>query len=211
MENYENYLIVGLGNPGEKYKFNRHNIGWMIAEQFAEKFNGKWQKERKYFYSFLDKFNKNIHLCLPRTYMNLSGEAVLSLCTKFKIHPKNVIVIVDEYNFPTGKIHFRTSGSDGGHNGLTSIIEMLGTQEFGRLRCGIDRKFGPGELVDYVLADFPNSEYEALEQMKKNSIEGLLYLLENGVAKGMQFINTNFNPKKEEKAQEETSPKPEII
>ena len=190
MQENENYLLVGLGNPGEKYKNNRHNIGWMVAEKFAEKFNLDWQKEKKYFYTKLNLFGNDVHICLPRTYMNLSGEAVLSLCTKYKIAPKNVISIVDEYNFPIGKIHFRTNGSDGGCNGIFSIIESLGTREFCRLRCGIDRKFGAGELVDYVLADFPEYEKELLDEMIKKSIEGLLFLFENGIMKGMQYINT---------------------
>lgn len=199
MQELENFLLVGLGNPGAKYKNNRHNIGWIIAEKFAEKYNLDWQKERKYFYTNLKLFDKNIHICLPRTYMNLSGEAVLSLCTKYKIPPKNVIAIVDEYNFPIGKIHFRTSGSDGGHNGIYSIIESLGTSDFCRLRCGIDRKFGAGELVDYVLADFPDNEKALLDDMVNKSIEGLEHLFEIGISKGMQFINTNKNTNQEQK------------
>ncbi len=196
MDNLEEYLVVGLGNPGEKYKYNRHNIGWMIVESLASKFNCKWQKERKYYLTKFEYSGKTIHLCLPRTYMNLSGEAVLSLTTKLKITPKNIIAIVDEYNFPVGKIHFKLNGSDGGHNGISSLIELLGTSEFGRFRCGIGRDFGVGELVDYVLADFPANQKVIIDKMINNSIEGLLYLFENGIAKGMQFINTNFKDEK---------------
>ncbi len=186
------YIIVGLGNPGAKYKNNRHNIGWKIVEALATKYQCQWTKGKKYFLTEINFFGNKIYLCLPRTYMNLSGEAVLSLSTKFKINPRNIIAIVDEYNFPVGKIHFKLNGSDGGHNGISSIIENLGTTEFCRFRCGIDREFGAGELVDYVLADFPENQFQFIELMVKNSIEGLLYLFENGIIKGMQFINTNF-------------------
>lgn len=130
-----------------------------------------------------------LHILKPLTYMNLSGEAVRLMAARLKLPSERIIAVVDEYNFPVGKVHLRLGGSDGGHNGLTSIIEELGTDKFWRLRCGIDRKFGPGELVDYVLAPFGSEEVEARNAMISSAVDALRLIATVGPEKAMQTVN----------------------
>lgn len=187
------YLIVGLGNPGKRYENTRHNIGWMVAENFIEKRKGEINNSHIYKYSHIEYSRKNVIVAMPTTYMNLSGEAVLKLKHKYSVSNDRIIVIVDEYNFPTGKIHLRKGGSDGGHNGVTSVIEELGSADFYRLRCGIDRKFGAGELVDYVLKPFPDEENDLLKLMIEKSVLSLEMLIKDGIPRTMNNINNeNF-------------------
>lgn len=184
-------LIVGLGNPGEKYAKTRHNIGWMVLSKFAEKHKIELSKESNIYYSGKAKYaGKNIVICFPTTYMNLSGEAVRKISAKYGIAPQNIITIADEYNFPLGKVHLKNGGSDGGHNGLASIIDELETPNFYRLRMGIDKKFGAGELVDYVLSPFNPDESDALELAINKGVDSLQTIIKNGTSRAMSQINS---------------------
>lgn len=185
------WIIVGLGNPGAKYADTRHNIGWMVAEEFARAHNasfvpgkGDWYEAR------CNVHDQNVLVMLPTTYMNLSGKAAAKAAQLFKTPKSRIIAVVDEYNFPVGRIHVKNSGSDGGHNGTASMIEELGTNTFVRLRCGIDKKFGPGELVDYVLKPFAPDEITLRDEMIHTSVRALEAIMELGIAKAMQSINT---------------------
>lgn len=185
------WLFVGLGNPGEKYARTRHNIGWMVAERLAEKYKASFVPGRgDWLEASFTIGSKHVVAMLPTTYMNASGEAVSSFCKKHFLLPERVVAIVDEYNFPVGTIHLKGQGSDGGHNGLTSLIEELGTDKFWRLRCGIDRKFGQGELVKYVLSPFEHHEAENLELMVQQAVETLEFISRLGAQKAMNHINT---------------------
>lgn len=185
------YLIFGLGNPGAKYKYTRHNIGWMVAERIINKFELKIIEKKKFYEIAEYKHKGKTNLVgVPLTYMNLSGEAAIRLTIKYKIPIENILVMVDEYNFPLGKIHLRKGGGDGGHNGIASIIEKLDNTNFIRLRLGIDRNFGQGELVDYVLTEFKPTEQEKLAQTLDNSILSINYLIENGYARAASEINS---------------------
>lgn len=187
----DGYLILGLGNPGKKYSNTRHNVGWMVAQKLIQDNNLKIIDKTRY-YEIAEYTYKNITnlVGIPLTYMNLSGEAVLRLMIKYKIPIEKVLVIVDEYNFPLGRIHLRQGGSDGGHNGIASIIQKLNNPNFLRMRLGIDRKFGQGELVDYVLSEFTEDEREQLVTMLSNSIKSINYLIENGFARAASEINS---------------------
>jgi len=186
-----NILIVGLGNPGSKYEKTRHNIGWMVLKKFVEKHKIELIKKSNIYYSAEMKYaGKNIIICFPTTYMNLSGEAVKKISDKFLIKPQDIIVISDEYNFPLGKVHFKNGGSDGGHNGIANIIEELKSSNFYRLRIGIDRNFGAGELINYVLSEFNENERELLNLALTKGMESLETILKNGPQRAMSMINS---------------------
>jgi PTH1 family peptidyl-tRNA hydrolase len=192
MEKFE-WLIVGLGNPGQEYARTRHNIGWMVAEairvQFADgadfvKGKGRWTEVTARVGS------SKVLLVLPQTYMNVSGEAVEKLRALYRIPNDRILALVDEYNFPVGKIHLKQGGSGGGHNGIASMMTRLQTDQFWRLRCGIDKKFLPGGMADYVLGEFPDEEMPAVEQMMRHSIEALKLICKKGAPQAMSLINS---------------------
>ncbi|MDC1067906.1 aminoacyl-tRNA hydrolase [Candidatus Kapabacteria bacterium] len=184
------YAFVGLGNPGDKYAETRHNIGWMLIEKIASKYKLTFKAgSANFYYSEMKYAGKNVILILPTTYMNSSGEAVAFVSKKYKIEPKNILIFVDEYNFPLGKIHIKSNGSGGGHNGTTSVINHIGS-EFVRLRLGIDRNFGQGELVEYVLAKFKEDEVEQVTQMLNDSVLSLEHFLKVGYKRAISDINS---------------------
>ena len=187
----DGFLILGLGNPGTKYRNTRHNVGWMVVEKLILKNELKIIEKTKYYEIAEYKYKGKTNIVgVPLTYMNLSGEAVVRLTIKYKFPLENVLVLVDEYNFPLGKIHLRKGGGDGGHNGIASIIEKTNNSNFMRMRLGIDRNFGQGELVDYVLSVFKEEEQEKLSEMLDNSIKSINYLIENGFSRAASEINS---------------------
>lgn len=148
-------LVVGLGNPGKKYKSNRHNIGFTFLDLYLKKLNLKFKRRIKYDYLILD----DLIFIKPKTYMNRSGDAVTSVLTKYRID--EILVIVDDIHLPIGEVRIRESGGNGGHNGLGSIVNSLGSDEFGRIRIGVG---SPKEkdLSNYVLSDFSKNEISTL-------------------------------------------------
>lgn len=148
------YLIVGLGNIGEEYAATRHNIGFMTLDAFAEASNVSFATERYGDIARMRLKNKQLVLLKPSTYMNLSGNAVRYWRDKESIAPDNILVVVDDIALPFGAIRIKQRGSDAGHNGLKSIAQMLGTQNYARLRFGIGNDFQRGAQVDYVLGRF---------------------------------------------------------
>ena len=150
-------LVIGLGNPGKEYSRTRHNIGFYFLDKFSEKKNIKFKKEKKY---YLAKY-KSIYLLKPLTYMNLSGTALISFRNKYKFD--DLLVIVDDVNLPFGTVRIRENGGDGGHNGLKSISEAFGSNNYKRIRIGIDR--GDRDLIDHVLSKFTREEISYLEKI----------------------------------------------
>ena len=148
------YLIVGLGNIGEEYAATRHNIGFMTLDAFAEASNVSFATERYGDIARMRLKNKQLVLLKPSTYMNLSANAVRYWRDKESIDPDNILVVVDDIALPFGAIRIKQRGSDAGHNGLKSIAQMLGTQNYARLRFGIGNDFQRGAQVDYVLGRF---------------------------------------------------------
>lgn len=184
------FLIVGLGNPGTQYSLTRHNIGFMVVDAFAEKYRAEWTvRDGKYAMARVRVLGAELLVVKPLTYMNLSGEAVAPLAVSNGLQPSRVVAITDEYNFPVGRVHLRCGGSSGGHNGISSLIEKLGTLDFWRLRCGIDRAFGPGELVEYVLAPFSAEEQEHVKKMIERGVQAIEEIAKSGPELAMQRIN----------------------
>lgn len=182
------YLIVGLGNPGKKYELTRHNIGFLILDKFASKKNLHFKKKENYQYVEGSIGSSTFFLVKPTTYMNLSGIAVSEFLSKINIPLENMLIVVDDVNLELGKIRLRKSGSDGGHNGLKSIIYHLESNQFPRLRFGIGNKF-EGELAEYVLSKFSDEELSSIKDSLKFSIE----LIENFIQGGYKLMSDYFS------------------
>ncbi|MDY0410004.1 aminoacyl-tRNA hydrolase [Virgibacillus soli] len=157
--------IVGLGNPGRKYKKTRHNIGFLVIDELANRHKLKLNKEKYNGLYVVEQLNgEKVLLLQPQTFMNLSGESIRPFMDFYKISPSEVLVIYDDLDLPTGKIRLRQKGGHGGHNGIKSTILHLGTKEFNRLRIGIGRPDTPIPVVDYVLGKFHKNEADAVTQ-----------------------------------------------
>lgn len=151
--------IVGLGNPGKNYEKTRHNVGFMVIDELCKRWNLPLNKEKfKGIYGMGTINGEKVILLKPLTYMNLSGESIRPLLEYYDIDEEDLIVIYDDLDLPTGKIRLRTKGSAGGHNGIKSTIEHLGTQNFNRLRIGIGRPTNGMKVTDYVLGMFSEEE-----------------------------------------------------
>ncbi|WP_010649000.1 aminoacyl-tRNA hydrolase [Oceanobacillus massiliensis] len=165
-------LIVGLGNPGRKYRQTRHNIGFMVIEELLHR--NQWSLDKAKFngdYSMEHYEGEKVILLQPQTYMNLSGESIRPLMDYYNLDLDDVLVIYDDLDLPTGKIRLRQKGGHGGHNGVRSTIDHLGTKEFKRIRLGVGRPVGPIPVVDYVLGAFPKEEQEDVIISIKNAAD----------------------------------------
>jgi len=158
------YLIVGLGNPGEKYKNTRHNIGFTILDALANASNICFEPDRLADKAVLKFKGRTLILIKPTTFMNLSGKAVNYWLQKEKIPHNNILVITDDIALPFGKIRIKAKGSDGGHNGLKDIQLVLNTNKYPRLRFGVGSEFNPGSQVNYVLGDWSSEEEDQLKE-----------------------------------------------
>lgn len=157
--------IVGIGNPGKKYQFNRHNVGFLALDHFAEKHQIKFFPSKyNYYFAGGEVEGNSFVLAKPTTYVNNSGIAVKDLINHYDIPVYDLLVVVDDINLDEYDFRLKKSGSDGGHNGLASIIYLLNTDEFPRLRIGIGSDFEKGSLADYVLSDFDESELNKLKE-----------------------------------------------
>lgn len=153
--------IIGLGNPGRKYKNTRHNMGFIAIDELASRHNWKLNKSKFQGNYALEHFQgQKVLLLQPQTFMNLSGESIKPLMDYYQIDVDQILILYDDLDLPTGKIRLREKGSHGGHNGVRSIIDHLGTKDFKRLRIGIGRPTGRMPVIDYVLGSFPKAEQE---------------------------------------------------
>jgi PTH1 family peptidyl-tRNA hydrolase len=183
-------LIVGLGNPGERYAGTRHNLGAMVLFQLARELNLELSHS-----SMQSKWGRSRHqadeciLAFPQTYMNLSGQAVQALVRYFKIPLEHIIIITDDLNLPVGRLRFRAEGSAGGHNGLKSIIENLGTLQFARLRLGVGQTPPGWDTADYVLSKFSTEELDAVADGVKKAAEAVRCWLIEGLPSAMRTYN----------------------
>ncbi len=183
------YLIVGLGNPGIEYKNTRHNIGFKILDALADASNIVFSDER---YGSLAEYKfkgRTFILLKPSTYMNLSGKAVNYWMQKENILIENVLVVVDDLALPLGSLRLRAKGSDAGHNGLKNITQLVGTQDYARLRFGIGDNFRQGQQVDYVLGEWDKQEKLELPALIDTSIEIIKSFATIGVQQTMTFFN----------------------
>jgi PTH1 family peptidyl-tRNA hydrolase len=165
-------LIVGLGNPGSQYERTRHNIGFLIIDYLAERWNIK-MNQSKYngLYGTGTVNGEKVVLLKPLTYMNLSGEAIAPLARFYKIGLEDIAVIYDDLDLPKGKVRLRQKGSAGGHNGMKSTIQHLGGDSFNRIRVGIGRPEGRIPVPDYVLTNFKDDEWEIMKEAIDKSLK----------------------------------------
>jgi peptidyl-tRNA hydrolase, PTH1 family len=183
-------LVAGLGNPGLQYAGTRHNIGFMVIDCLAARQGVTFSKSTTW-NSALAKWG-NILLVKPLTFMNRSGEAIGRFANYFKIQSEEVLVVVDDISLPLGRLRLRASGSDGGHNGLKSIILHLG-EGFMRLRVGIGATNGSEELIDHVLGVFDRSEQPAIETAIARGAEAIEHVAGNGIVSAMNNYNRTDN------------------
>jgi PTH1 family peptidyl-tRNA hydrolase len=195
MENL--HLIAGLGNPGAKYARTRHNIGFQLVERLAAQWNAPWTTEKK-FQSVVARKERNggtVILARPQTFMNASGEAVAAISGYYRMPPPGILVAVDDADLPLGEIRLRKSGSSGGHHGLESIEQHLGTREFARLRLGIGRTAdGRREITGYVLAPFTVAETALVDQILDRACGQVGCWLDSGIEKAMSQFNGVIKP-----------------
>ena len=189
------YLIVGLGNIGREYENTRHNIGFTVLDAFAKASNTIFSDKRYGYVAEVSMRGHKLILLKPSTYMNLSGKAVRYWMNELKIQPENLMVISDDLNIPFGTLRLRKNGSAGGHNGLTNINELIGTQEYARIRVGIGNEFGRGQQVDYVLGALSKEEMEEMPDVCKRVIDGVKAWATIGPDRAMNTVNTK--PKKQ--------------
>jgi peptidyl-tRNA hydrolase, PTH1 family len=191
MENL--YLIVGLGNPGSEYAKTRHNAGFAVVERLAERWSGTWAYEKKFNarVAQTQRGERRVLLCEPQTYMNASGEAVGAMAGFYRVPVGNLLVVVDDADLPLGHLRLRPGGSSGGHHGLESIEQHLGTREYARLRVGIGRQAGAREITGYVLGRFGSTEAALADKVFKLATDQAETWLEAGIHKAMSLFNGN--------------------
>jgi len=185
------FLIVGLGNPGAEYAKTRHNAGFSLVEELAARWKLSWRNERKFKARVArgERDGKRVLLCQPQTFMNASGEAVKAAMSFYQLPVKHVLVAVDDADLPLGEIRMRAEGGSGGHHGLESIEQHLGTQTFARLRLGIGRQDGAREITDYVLDRFAKAEATVMEKVLDRAADQAECWLADGIEMAMNRFN----------------------
>jgi len=185
------YLIAGLGNPGGDYARTRHNVGFMVLEGVAKRWRAGWTYEKKFDARLAraDKADRTALLCEPQTYMNSSGEAVGAVAEFYRIPADRLLIVLDDADLPLGQLRLRPSGSSGGHHGLESIEQHLGTREYARLRVGIGRQSGEREITSYVLGRFSSTETPLLDKVLTVASDQVECWLESGIQKAMSQFN----------------------
>ncbi len=189
IDDMKKFLIVGLGNIGEKYENTRHNIGFKILDYFADQEDLTFESEKLGAMSTYKLKGRTFIFLKPSTFMNLSGKAVLYWLNKEKIPLENLLVITDDLNLPFGSIRLKTKGSDGGHNGLKDIQDKLNTTKYNRFRFGISDTFSKGRQIDYVLGEWSNEENEKLPERLDKSVELIKSFALAGVNNTMNIFN----------------------
>ncbi len=183
------WCIAGLGNPGRRYAGTRHNLGFRVLDMLALQHQARWVLRKQYDYCELPELG--FFLVKPMSYMNDSGQALRQFTGYRAIEPSRLLVVCDDINLPLGKLRLRLSGSDGGHNGLKSIIDALQTVEFPRLRMGIGANPPGVDAANYVLDNFKRSEQAAVADMIKRAAQGLELLAGSDIPRAMNIINQN--------------------
>ena len=184
------YLVVGLGNIGAEYAASRHNIGFMILDAWVQASNVVFEPGRYGDQAIIREKGREFHLLKPSTYMNLSGNAVRYWLQKLDIPREQMLVICDDINLPFGTIRLRRNGSNGGHNGLGNIEEVLESREWARLRVGVGHDFAQGQQIDFVLGSFSEEQRAAIPEIAKKIIGGIRTWCFVGMDKAMTQLNT---------------------
>ena len=184
------YLIIGLGNPEEEYSKTRHNMGFNTINKIAQKYKIEVNKNKyQGLYETTIIEGKKAILLKPQTYMNLSGKCVQEFVNFYKIEKDNIIVVYDDMDIEPGQIKIRKKGSAGGHNGMKSIIQMLGTEEFPRIRIGIGRPKYNGDEINYVIGAIPEEEIPKLDEGTEKAKDAIIEVLKNGIDSAMNKFN----------------------
>ncbi len=184
------YLIVGLGNKGEEYDQTRHNVGFGFLDYLAEKYEMKFESDRFGAYAKHKFRGRNLHFLKPDTYMNLSGHAVSFWMKKLSMQTHQIIIVTDDLNLPFGSLRMRAKGSDGGHNGLKSIQEVLNGSKYPRIRVGIGSEFSKGQQTGYVLGNWSEEEVKELPGLYDKMKKGLEEMTFRGIGMAMNLVNT---------------------
>jgi PTH1 family peptidyl-tRNA hydrolase len=185
------YLIVGLGNPGAEYARTRHNIGFQVTDRLVVRWRASWGLEKKFNarVARVERGERRVLLCQPQTFMNSSGEAVGAVAKFYDIPLSQVLVSVDDADLPLGEIRLRPSGSSGGHHGLESIEQHLGTREYARQRVGIGRQDGARQITGHVLGRFSSTEAAVMDNVLTVASDQVETWLESGIQKAMSQFN----------------------
>jgi len=180
-------LVAGIGNPGTEYVATRHNVGFMVVDQFAAQFGSTWERSGKW--DALSAKCGPVLLIKPLSFMNRSGYPLFAVAQFYKIASQEILVVLDDFALPLGRLRLRTGGGPGGHNGLESIIEQFGTEEIARLRIGIGAAPREGS-VDYVLSRFFDEEKPLVRSTIDRAVKAVKCAVDNGLVSAMN----NFNP-----------------
>ncbi|MDF2839383.1 MAG: peptidyl-tRNA hydrolase [Clostridia bacterium] len=184
------YVIVGLGNPGDRYALTKHNIGFITVEYIGSQHNIKFNKTKhKAIIGEGTIGGEKVLLVKPQTFMNLSGQSVMEIMSFYKVPIQNLIVIYDDIDLPVGKVRIRPNGSSGTHNGMRNIIYLLNNQGFPRIRIGVDKQPDYMDLGDYVLTKFNEEEKPLITEAVKNSALAAEEIVKNGINAAMNKYN----------------------
>lgn len=184
------YLIVGLGNPEEKYSNTRHNMGFDVINELSKETKIKVSKSKfDAFYGMGQINGKKVILVKPQTYMNLSGESIVKFKKFYKLSNKEIIVIYDDIDLNIGDIRLKAQGGAGTHNGMKSVIENLNTEDFIRIRVGIGTPQDKSDMINYVIGQIPESQRDTLDKSIKRAKESIMEILENGIDSAMNKFN----------------------
>jgi peptidyl-tRNA hydrolase, PTH1 family len=188
-------VVVGLGNPGQEYVGSRHNVGFMVADELSRRTRAQFKPGKgEFWYARAGGEDSGLLLIKPVTYMNRSGEAVLDVLGQFGVAPQDVVVVLDDFALPLGALRLRPGGSDGGHNGLASVIYQLQTDRVVRLRCGIRGEVMPPKemTADFVLSQFDGTERATVEAMVGRAADAVQELQRSGLEHAMSLYNVAF-------------------
>ena len=189
------HLIVGLGNPGADYARTRHNAGFLLLEKLAGRWGANWKLEKKFNLRMarVERGGARALLCAPQTFMNSSGEAVGPLVAFYRVPLRRFLAVVDDADLPLGELRLRAKGSSGGHHGLESLAQHLGTRDFARLRIGIGRTPGAREITNYVLGRFSSTEAALADKVLSVACDQVECWLSGGIQKAMNQFNGPVN------------------
>lgn len=184
-------LIVGLGNPGQEYRDTRHNVGFMVADALVDRWrvSDRWREKFEALQIKTSLGDEPVIITKPLTFMNLSGQAVTALAGFYKIEPADVFIVTDDVALPLGKLRARREGGAGGHNGLKSIIQHLGTQAFPRMRVGVGRGANGRDLADHVLGRFEAAERDTVSAAVLRAADATEMFLSDGIERVMNAFN----------------------